>query len=243
MFTQGFGTQAPSLNVKLRSARKAGPAVFATYRPVGATCPQSCPMLGNGCYAEGGNVNMHQRQSGHMTFNALAWARTLPAGALVRWNVSGDIVGTDGAAYRGGILRAHTSRPDLTGWLYTHAWRDLGIAAWAARLPANVRAVASCDTKAEVAAARALAFQTIATVATGTADGHWDRETADRARADYQPLADSIGLPLVVCPAQRKDKAPVGCADCGACKRDGLILFAAHGFGTRKVNARLAVIK
>lgn len=238
----GFGTQEASGNIKLASARPNGRKVFATYRPVGASCPQACPMLGDGCYAQSGNVNMHQRTSGAMSFNVKAWAKTLPAGALVRWNVSGDVVGTDGATYRAGITASHRARPDLAGWLYTHAWADPAVSAWAVRLPAGVRAVASVDSAPEVGAAHSAGFRTIAAVAPGTPDGHWDAQTARGARDTWQSVARAAGLPLVVCPAQRKDKAPVGCADCTACMRDGLILFAAHGSGTKRVVKRLSVV-
>lgn len=34
--------------------RKLGPGWSSTYREVGPTCPKSCPLLGNGCYAQRG---------------------------------------------------------------------------------------------------------------------------------------------------------------------------------------------
>ena len=51
--------------VRVSHDRKTGP-VSATYRPVGDTCPP-CSLAGNGCYAERGRVNIHQRQSAEET--------------------------------------------------------------------------------------------------------------------------------------------------------------------------------
>ena len=105
-----------------------------------------------------------------LTFDPVAWAEGLPLGSLIRWNVSGDVVGADGADYRDAIHEAHTKRPDLKGWSYTHAWADPEIAQWAQGLPDNVRIVASMDDPTDVDRARSMGWKTIAQV-TETADG------------------------------------------------------------------------
>ena len=224
----GFGTKSKSGNVKLSGLHTPRP-VFATYRPVGQTCPSDCALLDAGCYAQSGNVAIHQKRGLTESFNPLQWALGLPHGALIRWNVSGDVVGPDGEQYREAIRMAHTLRPDLQGWTYTHAWRDHAVADWAQSLPSNVRCVASLDVASDRDEAQMLyGWQTCATVVE-TADGKGFTDA--EARAARSSLG---GLP---CPAQR---VAVGCADCTACARDGLVLFAVHGASHKKARRSLA---
>ena len=222
---QGFGTLNPSENIKIQGYLKPQ-WVFATYRPVGASCPSDCKLLDAGCYAQVANVGLHQRRAGVSRFDPVAWAATLPKGSLIRWNVSGDVVGPDGEAYRAAMLETHTKRPDLIGWTYTHAWRRPDVAAWARTLPVNLRCVASLDDVSDRARAHALGFETVAHVVS-TEDGksYSDSEARDARR-----------LGSLACPAQRVD---IGCADCLACMRPGSVAFAAHGSGRLKVRDAL----
>ena len=36
--------------------------VSVTYAPIKATCPASCPLRDSGCYAQGGNVAIHEKR-------------------------------------------------------------------------------------------------------------------------------------------------------------------------------------
>ena len=229
---QGFGTLKASENEKLVGYYRPRP-VFAVYRAVGATCPADCALLDAGCYAQGGNVAIHQKRANGRSFDPVAWSRTLPVGSLVRWNVSGDVVGEDGAVYRAAIKRAHESRPDLVGWLYTHAWADEDVAAWARTLPSNVTAVASLDNPADVPRARALGFSTVAYVVT-TSNG---KSFSD---AEARTARDVRGLRPLPCPSQRVE---TGCADCMACTRPGVIVFAAHGSASRTASRSIAAAR
>ena len=225
---QGFGTKDRSRNVKIESMiDPRGRPVYATYRPVGGSCPSDCALLNAGCYAQQGNVNIHQLRAGRETFDPLVWALALPVGALIRWNVSGDVVGPDGAAYRAAIMKAHTQRPDLVGWSYTHAWDRQEVASWAAALPDNVRVVASLDDPDDASRARAMGWRTVCSVVE-TADGKGYTD------AEAREVRSTGALP---CPAQR---VKVGCADCQACRRDGHIAFAVHGPGQKTARRSLA---
>jgi len=224
----GFGTKNRSRNVKIESMfDPKGKPVFAVYRPVGGSCPSDCALLDSGCYAQQGNVNIHQRRAGEQTFDPVRWVLGLPIGALVRWNVSGDVVGPDGAEYREAIKVAHELRSDIKGWSYTHAWADPNIRDWADSLPENVRIVASLDDPDHEDRARAMGWKTIATVIP-TADGKGFTDPEARA------TRSAGGLP---CPAQRVN---LGCADCLACMRDGSIVFAVHGPASRSAGRSLA---
>ena len=217
----GFGTKNRSRNIKIASMiNPRGLPVFATYRPVGPSCDPNCALLDFGCYAQQGNVNIHQKRAHVDTFNPLAWALALPANALIRWNVSGDVVGPDGPAYRAAIRRAHELRPDLQGWSYTHSWKAPEVALWSSTLPDNVRIVASLDNPDDETEARAMGWRTVCyVVPTADGKGFTDAEAREVRRAGS-----------LACPAQR---VAVGCADCRACARDGTITFAVHGPGKR----------
>jgi len=70
-------------------------ALPSTYRPVGVTCWSGCAYLGNGCFAEGGNVRLHQRRSGSeltrsLTSVAIGLVAAATLGTLCRLHVSGD---------------------------------------------------------------------------------------------------------------------------------------------------------
>lgn len=62
------------------------------------TCPVSCQLKGNGCYAESGHVNIHWQKVSKgergLAFNdALNAIKALPSGSLVRHNQAGDLPG------------------------------------------------------------------------------------------------------------------------------------------------------
>ena len=62
------------------------------------TCPDSCQLKGNGCYAESGRVNMHWQkvskgERGLSFDDALDSIKALPSGSLVRHNQAGDLPG------------------------------------------------------------------------------------------------------------------------------------------------------
>jgi hypothetical protein len=129
---------------------KLGSGVGTTYRPVGLTCPTSCPLLNNGCYAQRGRVAIQQaaaKKDEHSLFK-------LSGNTLVRHLVSGDWMRTtkDGRkildrAFVRSVFDLHTTLPWLVGWGYTHAadkFRSAGITP--ASFPQNLQILASCET-------------------------------------------------------------------------------------------------
>ena len=62
------------------------------------TCPESCQLKGNGCYAEAGHVNFHWQkvskgERGLSFDDALDTIKALPSSSLVRHNQAGDLPG------------------------------------------------------------------------------------------------------------------------------------------------------
>lgn len=111
-----------------------------TYRPVGATCPDSCPYLDNGCFAQTGNVNLHQRRAGLMDTDAhlravvcaFVWGRLL--GMPARLHVSGGMGKTPDPYYMMGLREAalsvaeHIEGDNIVAWTYTaHSEEAMGI--------------------------------------------------------------------------------------------------------------------
>lgn len=135
---------------------KLGAGVATTYRPVGITCPRSCPLLNNGCYAQRGRVAIHAQRAA----NQNGELRKLAGNTLVRHLVAGDWLRPTKDGRRRivdrnllkDVIALHTSAPWLTGWGYTHAAEQLHRAGFVpASLPDNLRILASCDSAEEKA--------------------------------------------------------------------------------------------
>lgn len=223
--------------IERTAAAKLGPGVAATYAPVGArsdggSCPRSCPLLGSGCYAEGGRVAMvGARLEKKEGIRAIDLAREeaaaidaafqggrVPRGWGLRLHVSGD-ARTSGAARE--LARAAArwiGRGGATPWSYTHAWRRVAREAWG-----KVSVLASVERASDADAARAQGYAPALVVEKFTA-----------------PSWREAGFLWVACPAQTARRAT--CAECRACWRaDSLrdrgigIAFEAHGVSRRRV--------
>ena len=143
---------------------KLGAGVATTYRPVGITCPNSCPLLNNGCYAQRGRVGIHEKASASNNHDLIR----LGGNTLVRHLVSGDWLrplksgrkALDRALVRS-VIALHKKCPWLVGWGYTHArgdWTKAGISP--SDLPSNLHMLASCDSAEEKAEHNAAGWRT-----------------------------------------------------------------------------------
>lgn len=133
--------------VRESSNAKIGNAA-ATYAPIKATCPTSCPLRDKGCYAQGGNVGMNVRrlETTYAGLNGDTLA-TLEAAEIVdaaptnrlplRLHVSGDAT----TPYRARTLSDACKSWQAPVWAYTHAWRDVQRDNWG-----TVSVLASCET-------------------------------------------------------------------------------------------------
>ena len=111
--------------------RKTGTA--GTYRPVGPSCPPTCPYLGQGCYGQGGHCNRAQRRaSTDPLLSALAAVAASLAthGAPIRLHVTGDfwlraesrvhVEYIDALCIGLEALRSYDgNRPQIVAWTYT----------------------------------------------------------------------------------------------------------------------------
>lgn len=221
---------------------KLGAGVAATYAPVGSradggSCPRSCPLLGAGCYAEGGRVAMVgarlERTKGvraidiareeAAAIDAAYQGGRVPRGWGLRLHVSGDARTVGAARVLARAASRWIARGGARPWSYSHAWRAVLREAWG---PVSV--LASLERASQAEEARAQGYAPALVVASFPA-----------------PSWREAGVLWIACPAQTARGAT--CAECRACWRaDSLrdrglgIAFAAHGVSRRRV---LAVIQ
>ena len=204
--------------------------VAATYAPISKTCPTTCPLRDNGCYAQGGNVGFKVRRTEEYsdglngdTVAALEGdeiadlAPHAPPGHALRIHVSGDAI-TD---YRAAQMARGASVWPGRVWSYTHAWRSVDRVSWG-----KVSILASCESLEAVVDAKHRGYAAALVVAEHPKDGR-----AYLARSG-PPHAYSV-VKVIPCPSQTRN---VKCTDCKLCWNDSLLLsqaacisFAAHG--------------
>lgn len=179
---------------------KLGPGWGCTYRPVGLTCPSTCPLLGAGCYAESGRVAIHSRRS----TDHVAHLGHLDGVPRVRWEVSGDALLPSGRldrTYFRAKIDWHKRNPGSISLGYTHApaeWERArcGPAHW----PRGFHTLASVHTLAEAKKWQARGWKTARVVPDAAAPIE-----ADEAYCPYD-LAKHRGR-----------KPTVNCATCQLC--------------------------
>ncbi len=210
-----------SANVKIGAAA-------ATYAPIKATCPSTCKLRDNGCYAQTGNVgfqvNRLEREMDGIGADTIAvmegdeifdQARHAPAGHPLRIHVSGDAT-TEFRAIQ--MARGAAAWPGPV-WSYTHAWREVSRKSWGI-----VSVLASCESTADVAEALNAGYAPALVVSHHPENG--------------RSVRDENGIKLIPCPSQTRD---VSCADCRLCWNDEMLIaqracitFSVHGVAKKR---------
>jgi len=207
--------------VELSDNAKIGPA-HATY-VTQDSCP-SCPLKGNGCYAEGGNMAFVSRRLNNASAGQYLTPERIAreeervikeklSGSLdLRLHVVGDCK-TDTAANIVSEAALGVLKRGRDAWTYTHAWRNVERSAWG-----DLSVLASCEKPEQVAEAQARGYATAIVVS----------EFPTEKRYDY------AGVKVIPCPSQTHET--VRCVDCRLCftddrlKKQGLTIgFEAHG--------------
>lgn len=201
--------------------------IGAIYRSVEHTCPSSCPLRGNGCYAQTGNVGMQQKghsPSDNDYTDVLTFYKRLPYKHLVRLNVSGDFLrdGKIDRKYIDAINESHDARPDVMSFGYTHAWQgDESVAPDDFRYHVVVNA--SVDNIADLDRARNATDFPLTVILP---------ESEDRRHFKHGSHT------IVVCPQQYDSR--ITCDNCRMCavpKRKSVIGFKSHGSLKAKVSS------
>jgi hypothetical protein len=139
------------LLIALKSANAKLGDVVATYRPVGETCPQSCSLLNNGCYAQRSFTALQSKRSkdrDDVIETILKGKRR-----IIRWNVSGDAFRDDklDVEFVQQVVDFHKEHQEFKGWMYTHRIQDWDKAGFvSSSIPENLQVIASVDTEQDI---------------------------------------------------------------------------------------------
>lgn len=214
-----------SQNVKLGDA--------ATTYAAQTSCPTSCAFFnGGGCYAETGRVGMvtarlnraaAAQPSGPYAV-AQAEAEAIDAlnvveGRPLRLHTVGDCATDEAARIVSAAAGRYRARGGGPVWTYTHAWRDVSRESWG-----SVSVLASCETAADVEAAKERGYATSIVV---------DRFES-RKRHTLGPAAGAAaGADILPCVEQSSGAT---CSSCRLCfddeerrRTDYSIAFLVHG--------------
>lgn len=202
---------------------KTGP-VSATY-VAQQSCPNTCPFLNGGCYAEHGPCGIITRRLNQVEADpiTLAWIESAAIGGLsgtrpLRVHVVGDCA-SDPAAW---IVSAAMLRHDAPAWTYTHAWRTVQRKSWG-----KASVLASVETPEGIREANARGYAACIVVEEHSSHKVYDLD----------------GQKILPCRAEFSD---VQCNRCLVCADDMRLLahgltigVAVHGTGQKKAVAAL----
>lgn len=198
-----------------------------------ATCPTSCPFLGNGCYGENHGLNFHwdKVSNGSRGVSAAEFFRLIAAllpTTLWRHNQVGDLphkFGRISRRFLKGLVAANRGR---RGYTYSHHDLSLGENLSLLRMANRQGFTVNASTETESAADSAIASGLPAVLTVASTEQRIAWKTAG-------------GNQVVTCPAQRVDD--LTCKACELCHKRPprlIIAFVAHGSGKNKVNAAIS---
>jgi hypothetical protein len=210
--------------------KKVGPVT--TFKTDRNSCPSSCSLKGNGCYAENAPLVWHWDKVSTTGFEVESLAsqlRKLPP-TMVRWFEAGDLPKDElGEVDRKGLkLLNHAVTKHHASWGYTHN-KDQDVLGFVQDLK-NVCINASAETTKEAASLARKGIDTVAVVETFPSKS-WVEH----------------GQRFVACPSQT---IGVSCYECGNGKplcsrknRSYTIGFETHGARTKAANKALNILQ
>ena len=211
------------------SNAKTGPIAVSTSSR--KQCPDSCPLKGNGCYADSGPLALHWRkvtngERGLEWLEFLQAIQALPDGRQFRHNQAGDIVDPSTLQGAGQLAQLTAATQGRTAWTYTHhKLNRRGLQAVKAATANGFTVNKSCQSELEADLNMRLGIRSVFIVRSDETRTAWTTEGGNRA---------------VVCPAQRFEA--MTCERCGLCAKrpsNVAIAFLAHGTHRKKTEAVL----
>ena len=222
---------------------KTGP--MSVVRSTTETCPNSCPLLGNGCYDQGGNGNIHRTKVDKGQYKTLDFTDFLKAirdlSAIYRHNEGGDLWNGKTSEHICGDSLKRFSKENKA-WrksaiVYTHKPTVGKRSHWAIR-KANRQAIkdsesttainASVESLSEVDEALGHGLDTVCVLPTETT-----------ARVTRTPQGNRV----VTCPAYYSKTQCIGCGNgeplCARKNRGYAIGFPAHGAKKKHVSLNI----
>ena len=238
--------------ITLSRASKLG-GIPATYSEQ-ATCPPACPMMGNGCYAEGGNVAMHFRavsrhETGGNFAAAIKFVASTPEGSLGRWNIAGDLPGKKDRLDRAKVIRLAQANKKAKALWFTFTHYPVRAQDVRATTNPELRRAIARHNRSVIRDAIALGF---AINVSANSPKHAAKlasmgfDVASVAPMDWVGTKKLEGGHIgVQCPATIKGRTTT-CNDCRLCQNMGrtsaaqtrvIPMFPAHGASKRKASA------
>lgn len=195
------------------------------------TCPTSCPLYGNGCYAEQHMMSMHWRRlgkGGGMSWDKFVKAvALLPDGQLWRHNEAGDLPGDDELIDRNLLQALVNANRGKRGFTYTHkpvvaGGKNHQLIQGAIydgfTINISTDSLQEADEKAELGLPVTVVLD---------------------HNSHHKGIRTPAGRHVVVCPAQRRED--VTCESCKLCAvagRRSIVGFLAHGDRRKQITER-----
>jgi hypothetical protein len=198
------------------------------------TCPPSCPLLKNGCYAESYYTQLHwdkvtNAERGTNWNEFINSIKSLPKRVLWRHNVSGDLVGSNDVIDAPALAQLVQANKNKSGFTYTHYPMDNSNNIQAVKMANNGGFTVNLSANNIEQADQ---YKTLGIAPVVVVVG----EDCDKV------TFTANNNKIVVCPAQTSDK--VTCSSCGLCQksdRDYIIGFRVHGTYTKKAKLSLSI--
>lgn len=232
----------PVTFVKHTDNRKLGDKVAATYSSIEGTCPSTCKLKDETCYAQVSFVGIHtarlNRNNEKLKYTATeiagleaklideSFGGKKVDGRPLRLHVAGDVRTRKGVTYLSNAAKRWLARGGGKVWSYSHAWATLPKSLWN-----SISVLASVDSIEEANKA--------------VKAGYAPAIVVDKFNTDKAFTIEGSDVKWVPCPNQTHD---VTCVDCGLClNADKLfaqnkgIAFAVHS--ARKGKFSLTVVK
>lgn len=187
------------------------------------SCPSTCPFMGNGCYAESGNMRIHWNNVSNGKYavglnDFVASIQALPKNQLWRHNTAGDLPGDDDTIDSQALYAIIKANAGKRGFTYTHKYGN-------AHDIATIRQANSMGFTINLSANNLSHADELSDKNCGPVVAVVPHDFDDKT-----PKYTPAGRKVKVCPAVRSDN--VTCATCGLCQkadRDFIIAFPAHG--------------
>ena len=232
-----------SQNKKLAGSER----VDTTYAAIKATCPNTCSLKNEGCYAQLSfvgitNSRLNKQSEGKSALEVARYEANaidnsydghgIPEDTNLRLHVSGDSRTVKGSRLINSSVGRWRKRGGKNCWSYTHAWMNVHRSVWS-----HVSMLASVSNVEEAALAREKGYAPAIVVSQFT-----------NSKVFKLPGSE---IKFIPCPAQTNPGGKqVGCSDCKLCfnadrlfKDNFGIAFEAHGVKKNSIKRKLNVIQ
>lgn len=215
--------------------QKTGPIPVSTTEA--STCPKSCPMRGNGCYASYGPMSWQWKQvgktkGGHWDL-FLEQIKALPPGMIWRHNQAGDLPGRGDSIDPASLAALSRANRGRRGFTYTHKPPIAQKGVQKRTAARNAKAVKdandlgftvnlSADTMSEA--------DELAELGIGPVVVALPKDQLENTKTP-------AGRPVIICPYYKNSL--MTCSVCQLCQKRGrktIVGFPAHGTGWSKVD-------